>query len=85
MANLILPDFQVGMIVVTPASNVPNITEDTKYVILDIEGDFIQIQDDTGKLGFYESFLFIEPDVYYNMIMYLSLLRLFELNPKDLK
>ena len=84
MANLSLPDFKVGMIVVTPSSNIPYLTEDSKYIILDIQDEWIQIQDDSGETRYYQSFLFIEPDVYYNMILYLSLLRLFDLDPKDL-
>ena len=85
MANLSMSEFQVGSVVVTPSSNIPNLTEDTKYVILGIQGDFVKIENDIGKIGLYKSVIFIEPDIYYNMIFYLTLLRLFNLEPRDLQ
>ena len=85
MANLSLPKLTVGMTVVTPTSDVTYLTADTKYIILAIEGNHIKIQDDTGEIRSYQSFLFIEPDVYYTMLLYLSVLRLFNLEPNDLK
>ena len=80
-----LPTFIVGMIVVTPTSNIPLLTEDRKYIIKDIEDDWIQIADDSGDLRYYRSHLFIEADVYYNMILFLSLVRLFNINVNHLK
>ena len=84
MSKLILPQFQVGMIVVSPAENVPHITKDKYYVILDVEPDWIQIQDDTDEIRYYQSHLFIEADVYYNMCMWISLMRLFDIDVKDM-
>ena len=84
MSSLAIQDIKAGMIVVTPSSNLPNLTEDRKYVVLDVEGDWIQIQDDSGDIRYYQSFLFIEADVYYAMILYLSMLRIFDIDPKDL-
>ena len=83
MKALLLPTYTVGMIVVSPSSNIPYISEDNKYIVLDIEGDWIQIQDDSGDIRYYQSHLFIDPDVYYNMIMYLTMLRIFDLKPSN--
>lgn len=83
MKKLLLPTYKVGMIVVTPSSNVPHLTEDKAYTILDIEGEWFQIQDDSNEIRYYQSHLFIEPDVYYNMIMYLTLLRMLDLKPSN--
>jgi len=79
MSQLSLPKYEVGMVVVAPSSNIPYITEDKKYVVLDVERDRLKIQDDSGDTRYYESFLFIEPDVYYSMTMYLTMLRMFDL------
>jgi hypothetical protein len=84
MSKLVLPDFKVGMIVVCPSSSIPHITEDKKYVIVDVENDWIMIQDDTDDTRYYQAHLFIEADVYYTMLMWLTLMRLFGIEPKDL-
>lgn len=84
MSKLILPDFQVGMIVVTPSSNIPHLTEDKKYIVLDVESDWIQIKDDSEDIRYYQSHLFIEANVYYNMILWLSLMRLYNIDPKHM-
>lgn len=84
MSKLILPEFTNGMIVVTPSTLVPHLTEDKKYVIQDVEGDWIMIRDDTEETRYYQSHLFIEANVYYNMIMWLTMMRLFNIDPKDM-
>ena len=84
MSKLILPDFQVGMIVITPTQNIPFLTEDKKYIIMDIENDWIMIQDDSEESRYYRSHIFIEADVYYNMILWLAFMKLFNIDPKDL-
>jgi hypothetical protein len=76
---------QVGMIVVSPASITNYITEDKRYVILSIDGDdWITIQDDTGETRSYQAHLFIEANVYYTMILWLAMMRLFDISAKDL-
>ena len=83
--NLSIPDFRVGMVVVTPTTSKPFLTEDRKYVVLSVADDkFIQIQDDTGETRYYHSHLFIEADTYYGMTMWLSTMRVFNLSPKDM-
>ena len=84
MSKMILPDFQVGTIVITTTPNSPYLTEDQKYVILDVEGDWIQIEDDSGEVRYYQSHLFIEVNIYYNMLLWLMLIRLFDIDPKYL-
>jgi hypothetical protein len=85
MSSLTIRDMQVGMIVVTPTSLVPYLTEDKRYVVLAIHGDdWISIQDDTGEENIYQSHLFIEANVYYTMIVWLVIMRLFEISPKDM-
>lgn len=84
MVKLTLPQLEVGMTVITPASNIPHLTEDKKYIIQAVEPDWIFIEDDTGEKHHYHSHLFIEANVYYNMIMWLSMMRLFEIDPKDM-
>ena len=84
VSKLVLPDFSPGMIVVTPTSNIPFLTEDKKYIVLDVEGDWLMIEDDSEDTRYYQSHLFIEADVYYNMILWLTLMRLFEISHKDL-
>lgn len=81
MSKLLLPTYKIGMTVVAPSSNIPHITEDKKYVILDIQDDWLQVQDDSGYNRYHQSFLFIDPDVYYNMMIYLTIIRIFDLNP----
>lgn len=82
---LSMPTFKKGMIVVSPCTIVPYITEDKKYIILDIDDqDFILITDDTGEEKYYQSHLFIEANVYYTMIMWLSTIRLFDIKTKKL-
>jgi hypothetical protein len=73
------------MIVVSPSSLVPYITEDKQYVVLSLNGDdWITIQDDTGETRSYQSHLFIEANVYYTMILWLTMMRLFDIAAKDL-
>jgi hypothetical protein len=85
MFNLDIPEFSVGMVVVTPTTLVPNLTADKKYVILALSNDdWIMIQDDTGETRYFQSHLFIEANVYYTMVMWLSSMRLFEISHKDL-
>jgi hypothetical protein len=85
MSSLTIRDMQVGMIVVTPTSLVPYLTEDKRYVVLAVHGDdWISIQDDTGEENTYHSHLFIEANVYYTMIVWLVIMRLFEISPKDM-
>jgi hypothetical protein len=84
MFNLSIPDFRVGMVVVTPSSSKPFLTEDKKYVILSADDKYIQIQDDTGETRYYHAHLFIEADTYYGMTMWLSTMKVFDLNHKDL-
>ena len=81
MNKLHLAPFKVGMIVITPCSNLPYITEDDYYTILDVEGDWLQIKDDTEEVRYYRSHLFIEANIYYNTIMWLTTVRLFDLKP----
>lgn len=84
MSNLVLPTFTIGMVVITPANNVPHLTEDRKYIILDIDKDWVKIEDDTEEARYYQSHLFIEADIYYNMLLWLTLMRCLDMNPKDL-
>ena len=85
MNNLQLPNFEIGMIVITPTDKIEYLTEDKKYVIINIKGDRLLIEDDSGERRLYKSHLFIEADVYYNMIMFLTTIRLFNINPNQLK
>ena len=85
MDNLTLPSFKVGMIIISPSSANPYITPEKKYIIEDVEDDWIMITDDAEDTRYYKSHLFIEVDVYYNMLMYLTLIRLFDINPNRLK
>ena len=84
MSKLTLPTFKIGMAVITPSQNVPLLTEDKKYTVLDIEDGWIRIKDDSEETRYYQSHLFIEADVYYNMILWLSFMRLFNIDPKDM-
>lgn len=85
MFTLTIPDLTVGMVVITPNTMTPYLTEDKRYVVLAIlQDDMISIQDDTGEERAYHSHLFIEADVYYSMIIWLSIMRIFELSPKDM-
>jgi len=84
MNGLLLPDFEVGMIVVCPSSNIPGITEDKKYVITDLEKGWVMIRNDEEETRYYQCHLFIEADVYYNMLLWLTFMRLFELDPQDM-
>jgi hypothetical protein len=85
MFSLTIPELSVGMVVITPTTLVPYLTEDKKYVVLSIDGDeWIQIQDDTGMTRHYQSHLFIEANVYYSMVLWLSLMRMFDISPKDM-
>ncbi len=85
MSSLILPILEIGMVVITPTSNIRQLTEDKKYIIQDIEGDWILLTNDLNEARLYKSHLFMEPDVYYNMLLYLTLLRLFNFKPNQLK
>ncbi len=84
MSNFTLPDFEIGMVVVTPSKDVPLLTEDKYYIIEDITEDHLGVRNDSDDLKYYSSHIFIEANVYYNMILWLSMLRLFEINPKSL-
>jgi hypothetical protein len=85
MFTLTIPDLAVGMVVITPNTVTPHLTEDKRYVILSLDGDdWITIQDDLGEERSFQSHLFIEADVYYSMIMWLSIMRLFDMSPKDM-
>lgn len=85
MFNISIPEFKVGMVVVTPSSSKPFLTEDKKYVILSVADDkYIQIQDDTDEIRYYHAHLFIEADTYYSLTMWLSTMRIFNLSHKDM-
>lgn len=85
ITNLTIPEMRVGMVVITPTTMAPYLTEDKKYVILALHGeDWISIQDDTGEEHIYQSHLFIEANVYYTMIVWLAMMRLFDISPKDM-
>lgn len=81
ISKLKLVPFKVGMTITTPCSNLPYITEDYYYTILDVEGDWLQLKDDTEEVRYYRSHLFIEANVYYNTIMWIVVNRLFDLKP----
>jgi hypothetical protein len=85
MNSLILPDFQIGMVVTTPTSTLQYLTEDKKYIIQDVEDEWIMVTNDINETRYYRAHLFIETNVYYNMIMYLTLIRLFDLPTNPLK
>ena len=85
MSSLILPDFKIGMVVTTPTTSMQYLTEDKKYIIQDIEDEWLMITNDIGETRYYRSHLFIETDVYYTMIMYLTMIRMFDLDVKPLK
>jgi len=71
--------------VITPTTVMPYLTEDKKYAVLAIDGDdWILIQDDTGATRHYQSHLFIEANVYYSMVLWLLLVRMFDIPPKDM-
>lgn len=80
-----LLDFKIGMVVTTPAAGILYITEDKSYTIKDVDSDRIKITNDIGETKFYKSHYFMEADVYYSMIFYITLIRLFDLNSKHLK
>jgi len=83
--TLTIPDLAVGMIVITPMTISPYLTEDKRYVVLSvIQDDWITIQDDTGEERAHRAHLFIEADVYYSMMIWLTIMRIFELSPKDM-
>lgn len=84
MNGLDLPAFKIGMIVITPSKDYPNLTEDKYYTVLEVEEYTIKVKDDIGEVKHYSSYIFIEADVYYNMILWLSLIRVFDINPKGL-
>lgn len=85
MFSLTIPDLKVGMVVITPATIKPYLTEDKRYVILSvIQDDLVSIQDDTGEERIHQAHLFIEANVYYSTIMWLVIIRLFDIHPKDL-
>jgi len=81
VSKLHLIPFKAGMIVATPCDNLPHLTEDAYYTIIDVEGDWLQVKDDTEEIRYYRSHLFIEADVYYNTIMWMVVFRLFDLKP----
>ncbi len=85
MSNLTLPILKPGMVVVTPSTDLSNLTEDKKYIIEDTEEGWIMITDDTGEFKYYRSHFFIEADVYYNMILFLTLIRLLNIKVNYLK
>jgi len=85
MSSLQLPDFQIGMVVTTPTTTIQHLTEDKKYIIEDIDEEYVLISNDIGESRYYRSHLFIETDVYYTMILYLALIRLFGIDTKPLK
>lgn len=78
MIDLTLQDFKVGDVVITPCKDILTLTEDRKYIVSGVEDEWIEITDDTGETRFYQSYLFIETNVYYNLLLYITLMRLFE-------
>jgi hypothetical protein len=79
--KLLIKDFEVGMIVITPNDIHPGLTAHRRYVIEDVAEDWIKILDDTDESRYYQSFLFIEPDVYYTITMFMTMTRLLECYP----
>jgi hypothetical protein len=80
MTRLAIPELIVGMVVVTPSSCLPSLTEDKRYVILDLSSDdWVLIQDDSGETRYYQAHLFIEANVYYSMLIWLTLVRMFDI------
>jgi hypothetical protein len=71
-----IKDFCVGMVVITPNSIYPGLTAYKKYIIQDVQDEWIRISDDTGQYRYYQSFLFMEPDIYHTMCLYMSISRI---------
>ena len=84
MNNLAIPELQIGMLVVTPSDNIPNITQDRRYVVEYISGEYIQVRNNIDEVKEYKAHLFIEADVYYTVLLWLTVIRLFDIDPKHL-
>lgn len=84
MNQLVLPNLKVGTVVVTPCDAIPELTQDKHYVVLGIQDEWLKICNDFGDIRYYQAHLFIEANVYYNMLIWLVMMRMFDLNPNDL-
>jgi hypothetical protein len=78
-------DISIGTVVVTPTQSIITLTPDKKYVVQDVEPDWIMIEDDAGDLRYYRTHLFLEANLYYTISMYVILNRLLNLTGKLLK
>lgn len=74
-----IPVLSKGMVVVTPYLNLTSITADKTYEIEGIYHEYILIKNDLGILHPYKSIMFIEADVYFSMLIFLTLIKLFDI------
>lgn len=72
-----IPNLARGMVVVTPYQDQTSITPNKTYIIEGVYHEFLLIKNDLGVTHPYESIMFIEADVYFTMLMFLTLMRAF--------
>lgn len=70
-----IPKLKPNMIVTTPNSNLRNITPQKNYIVRDIDDrkGTISVKDDKGLVNMFSSVDFIESDVYFTLILYITL------------
>lgn len=72
------------MVVTTPYDTLPNITPNSKYIIIKIEQDIVWVRNDYGEVYPYKGMNFIEADVYFSLCLYVTFMRLLDLSNKPL-
>jgi len=80
----IIPVMEVGLVVVTPAT-IKDITVNKKYIVQQVECDFIILRNDTGAKIPYKAHQFMEADLYYTMCLFSSMITIFRLGSKAYK
>lgn len=80
-----LPDLEKYMVVTTPYQTIPNITANSKYIILGIDRNLILLRNDAGVECLYSGIDFIEAEIYFALSLYITCTKMFGLANLPLK
>lgn len=79
-----IPDPRKSMIVASPHKYLPHITQNKRYIISEVEEDYVWIVNDYGQKSPYKAIHFMEVDVLFSLSLYITFMRLLNLSSKPL-
>ena len=79
-----IPDMEVGLVIITPV-RYRNITTNKPYVVEKTGNGTIFIRNDVGELTEYNSYQFMEADLYFTISLFSTTIKIFRLGDKAYK